>query len=84
MRTTNGGRTWTTLLNVGANVAFSLSCSTAENCVVGGAVQGPLGLTATLWTTRDGGRSWTRQPFPVLPVPRGLRPCRFGDCSSST
>jgi hypothetical protein len=28
-----------------------------------------------LWTTQNGGTTWTVQPFPTMPVPRGLRPC---------
>jgi len=85
IKTTNGGKTWTTLLHVvRPNFGlFTLSCATAKNCVVGGGSEFSSGPSATLWTTQDSGQSWTRQPFPTLPVPRGLHPCPFGGCANS-
>lgn len=85
VKTTNGGKTWTTLLRVGRGFGlFTLSCSTVNNCVAGGDSQANSTLSAMLWATQDGGRTWVRQPFPILPVPRGLRPCPFGACSTDS
>ena len=76
IKTTNGGKTWTTLLKVSpTSWVAALSCSTAESCVAGGKAPWPSGESAALWTTHDGGRTWTSQPFPPMPVPRDLRPC---------
>ena len=60
-------------------VFLTLSCSTVKDCVVGGSSRVKSAPFATLWTTHDGGESWTRQPsnfagaarLATLPV-RGL------------
>jgi photosystem II stability/assembly factor-like uncharacterized protein len=75
IRTTDGGMTWTTLLQVSGSNVRVLSCSTPDSCVAGGSVNWTSDQSAALWTTQDGGRSWTSQPFPRMPVPRDLRPC---------
>ena len=81
VKTSDGGKTWTTLFSADPNSGVvALSCATTKYCVAGGDAK----ESAFLWTTNDGGQIWTRPPFPLLPVPRSLRPCRFGDCSAGT
>jgi len=77
MKTTNAGASWTTLLHVSAlsSNLHGISCATARMCVVGGLETYPWGPSAALWTTRDGGKTWTSRPFPVAPVSPGLKPC---------
>jgi photosystem II stability/assembly factor-like uncharacterized protein len=76
IRSTNGGESWKTLLRVSGDSDLRvLSCFNAQNCVAGGFADWPTGESAALWTTHDGGRTWTIHPFPLMPVPRGLQPC---------
>ena len=56
--TTNGGATWTADTSAGAEALTSVACSSAQNCIAGGAI-------GTVEATTNGGGTWTQQGDPV-------------------
>lgn len=64
-KTTDGGRTWSWK---GLAYAFnSVSCTSTQNCVaVAGATESTFAINteATVFTTTDGGTTWTQEPVP--------------------
>jgi photosystem II stability/assembly factor-like uncharacterized protein len=72
----NAGRTWQTSLVAGAGSdLFGLNCPTALDCVVSGEnfVSGNMGVA--LFTTRDGGLSWTSQSLPGTSLGSSIVSC---------
>ncbi len=62
----DGGGDWTSVLALPASDRLELGCSSPERCVV---VASPPPISAgqvLIYETVDGGRSWTRSPFPAL------------------
>jgi len=71
-RSSDGGGTWLPMkLPPGVFLDTSLSCFSANGCIVGaeaGFGSGLDGVAQLLLTTRDGGVSWTTRHVPIPPV----------------